>query len=190
MTNDSSETTRRLAELIFEAGLLKRIQRTGYAYLGASAESVAAHSFITAVIGYVLSQMVDTADIGKTVLMCLFHDLPEARTGDLNYVQKQYVTANESKALADLTSEIPFGGDMASLITEFETGETPESKLAKDADQLALMIDMKALADQGQLPAVRWLESVHGRLETDAGKRLGDQIARLDWDGWWRKIFS
>ncbi len=39
-------------------------------------------------------------------MMCLFHDLPEARIGDLNYVNKKYVQANEEKAIADATEAI------------------------------------------------------------------------------------
>ena len=36
------------------------------------------------------------------VLLCLFHDIPEARTGDLNYVNKKYVKVAERKAVEDL----------------------------------------------------------------------------------------
>jgi len=79
---------KRIAEFLFEIGMLKRSPRTGYQFLGTGGESVADHSFRTAVIGYVLASMEPDADRSKVILMCLFHDFPEARTGDHNYVNK------------------------------------------------------------------------------------------------------
>ena len=80
-----------LVNFLFEVGMLKKTPRTGYQFLGSGRESVAEHSFRTAVIGYLLSLQEPEADVQKTTLMCLFHDIHEARTGDHNYVNKQYV---------------------------------------------------------------------------------------------------
>ena len=38
--------------------------------------------------------------------MCFVHELPEARTGDMNYVNKKYVTVNEEKAVQELTTTL------------------------------------------------------------------------------------
>ena len=79
----------RLADFLFEVGMLRRTPRTGYQFLCTGAENVAEHSFRTAVIGVVLARMAG-ADVGRTALLGLFHDLHEARTGDFNYVAKIY----------------------------------------------------------------------------------------------------
>jgi putative hydrolase of HD superfamily len=92
--------------------------------------------------------------------MCLFHDLPEARVGDLNYVQKQYVSADEVKSLGHTLDGIPFGTDIGALIQEFNDNQTLEAHLAHDADQLALLVDLKSLEDVGYRTPRSWLPHV------------------------------
>jgi len=92
---------RNIANLLFKAKILKNIPRSGYHFLGVGKESVAEHSFGTAFIAYVISQIEPDVDALKLISMCLVHDLTEAKIGDLNYVQKKYVTADENKAVAD-----------------------------------------------------------------------------------------
>ena len=88
-----------IADFLFEVGMLKRTPRSGFQFLGTGKETVAEHSLRCAVIGYTLSRMSDKSDTSRVVLMCLFHDLVEARTGDLNYVNKRYVIADEKSAV-------------------------------------------------------------------------------------------
>ena len=94
-----------IADFLFEVGMLKRTPRSGFQFLGTGRETVAEHSLRCAVIGYVLARMSGDISTERVVFMCLFHDLVEARTGDLNYVNKKYVQANESAALRDMTEE-------------------------------------------------------------------------------------
>ncbi|MDO9630796.1 MAG: HD domain-containing protein, partial [Humidesulfovibrio sp.] len=47
----------RLADFLFECGMLRKTPRTGYQFLGSGAENVAEHSFRTAVVGFVLAKM-------------------------------------------------------------------------------------------------------------------------------------
>lgn len=77
-----------IANFLFEAGMLKRTPRSGFQFLGSGVESVAEHIFRTTYIGYTLGKLVLDVNVDRLVKMCLFHDLPEARTGDLNYVNK------------------------------------------------------------------------------------------------------
>jgi 5'-deoxynucleotidase YfbR-like HD superfamily hydrolase len=117
--------------------------------------------------------------------MCLVHDLPEAKTGDLNYVQKKYVTADENKAVEDITRDLPFGQSLADLLYEFNSGQSVEAKLARDADQLALILDLKALSDIGYNPPKKWLPFALKRLETKTGQDLAESIMKTEWDAWW-----
>ena len=179
-----------IINLLFEAKKLKDIPRTGYHYLEAGNESVAEHSFMTAFIAFVMAQLHPDVDAEKLVAMCLLHDLPEARIGDLNYVQKQYVTADEDLAIKDLTANVPFGSKISDLIAEFNQGITLEARLAKDADQLCLILDLKALADVGHNPPKKWIPHVVDRLETDTGKTLSKTILQTDSDAWWLEPFT
>jgi len=174
-----------IVNLLFKARILKDIPRSGYHFLGAGKESVAEHSFSVSFIAFVMSQMEPDVDALKLIAMCLVHDLPEAKTGDLNYVQKKYVTVDENKAVEDITRNLPFGSSLADLINEFNAGRSLEAKLAHDADQLALILDLKALSDIGYNPPKKWLPFALKRLETKTGQTLAQTIMKTEWDAWW-----
>jgi len=58
-------------------------------------------------------------------------------------VNKKYVVADEKKAVRDLTKTLPFGNELMDIINEYEEGTTPEALLAKDADQLEMILALK-----------------------------------------------
>lgn len=165
--------------------MLKKTPRTGYQFLGSGKESVAEHSFRSAIIGYILSKEAPGADTGKITLMCLFHDLHEARTGDHNYVNKQYVTVDEDRAVKDLARGLPFGDEIISLTDEFNRAETLEACIARDADQLDLMMELKEQKDLGNRYAEEWLFYAEKRLLTEYGKRMANEISKTDSTDWW-----
>jgi len=176
-----------IVNLLFEAAFLKRIPRSGFQFLGMGHESVAEHSFLTTFIGWVLAQSVPEVDATRLLPMCLLHDLPEARTGDLNYVQKEYVIPEESKALADLCSRLPLGAGIKDLLEEFNAGVSLEARLAHDADQLAFLLELKLLADQGYQPPHKWIPHVKKRIQTEVGQELATTVLALESDEWWLK---
>ena len=180
---------KRIAEFLFETMLLKRVHRTGYQFLGPGKESVAEHTFGVMCIAWTLARMVPEADEGRLLAMCLIHDLPEARMGDLNTVQKKYVTADEKMAVAHMTRDLPFGTDIRALLNEFNARQTIEAQLARDADQLAFLLDLKSLSDMGYAAPDKWSKYVKARLQTAAGIDLSESIAKTEWDSWWLKLF-
>ena len=179
----------RIAEFLFETMLLKRVHRTGYQFLGPGKESVAEHTFGVMCIAWTLAQQTPEADTSRLLAMCLVHDLPEARMGDLNYVQKRYVSANEAMAVDHMTQGLPFGPDIRTLLDEFNACETLEAQLAHDADQLAFLLDLKSLADMGYAAPDKWAGHVKERLQTTAGINIAEGIASTEWDSWWLKLF-
>ncbi|WP_319526351.1 HD domain-containing protein [uncultured Desulfosarcina sp.] len=179
----------RIVEFLFETMLLKRIHRTGYQFLGPGKESVAEHTYGVMCIAWTLARLTPSADAARLLTMCLVHDMPEARMGDLNYVQKRYVDANEKLALEHMTRGLPFGEDIRSLLDEFNDGETLEAQLARDADQLAFLIDLKSLSDMGYAAPEKWSGHVKERLRTSAGIEIAECIGRTEWDSWWLKLF-
>lgn len=179
-----------IADLLFEAKILKDIPRAGFAFLGAGRESVAEHSFAAAFIGFVMSKLEPQADAYRLLAMCLLHDLAEARIGDLNYVQKKYVTADEKQAIEDATQNVSFGDEISGLIDEFNQQETIEARLAHDADQLAFILDLKSIADVGARSPEKWLPVVRNRLKTGLGANIADEISQRKWDAWWMDGYS
>ena len=176
-----------IADFLFEVGMLKRTPRSGFQFLGTGRETVAEHSLRCAVIGYVLARMSDSLCTEKVVYMCLFHDLVEARTGDLNYVNKKYVEADENAALQDMTSGLPFGSEIRTLTIEFNERDTPEAQAAHDADQIEMILQLKELGDLGNRYSNDWITAAMKRLRTDDGKRLARSILNTDFSAWWFK---
>lgn len=165
--------------------MLKRSPRTGYQFLGSGGESVADHSFRTAVIGYVLASMDPHVDRDRVILMCLFHDFPETRTGDHNYVNKKYVVVDEAKAVQDQMDGLPFGGEVSELIAEFNRQQTDEARMARDADQLDLVLELKEQLDLGNSQAAEWIAFARKRLMSEAAKRLAETVMTTPRDAWW-----
>ncbi len=176
---------RGLVNFLFEAGMLKKTPRTGYQFLGSGSESVADHSFRTTIIGYILSLEKGEVDTLKVLLMCVFHDIAEARTGDRNYLNKRYVKVDEELAISDLTKNLDFGDKITSLLKEFNMGETMEAKIARDADQLDLILELKEQLDLGNRYASEWLRYSMERLKTEEAKKLADEILKTDSTEWW-----
>jgi len=174
-----------IANFLFEAGMLKRTPRSGFQFLGTGAESVAEHIFRTTYIGYALGRLAQNINVEHLIKMCLFHDLPEARTGDLNYVNKKYVKADEKKAVKDLAATLPFGKEIEELVMEYEEGKTKEALLARDADQLEMILALKEYKDLGNTYAEEWLTFSMKRLQTDSAKELARVILETDSSLWW-----
>jgi putative hydrolase of HD superfamily len=181
----STSPRKNIVNFFFELGMLKRTPRSGFQFLGTGRESVADHTFRVALIGYSLAQLEEGIDLFKVVMLCLFHDVPEARTGDMNYVNKRYVKVDEKKAISHLAETLPFGADFKALMAEYRSGETREAELAHDADQLELILSLKEENDLGNSYARKWIEFAVLRLRTDAGKEFAQEIMKTDSTAWW-----
>ncbi len=179
----------RLAKFLFEAAMLKRTPRTGYQYLGSGEENVAAHSYGTAIIGMVLSEMAKDVDRCRLICLCLLHDLLEARTGDLNALNKLYEEPDEEAAAEDMARDLPFGDRIRELLSEYRTGQSREALLAHDADQLDMLLSLKEQQDLGNPYAPRWIKFVKRRLKTPEARRLAEAICETDWASWWLDKF-
>ena len=146
-----------IVDFFFEAGMLKRTPRTGWQFLGSGGESVADHVFRTTMIAWALARLDGTVEAERVVGMALVHDLPEARTGDLNYMNQKYVQADEERASEDLARGLPFTEELQGLLTEFREEQSPESLLVHDADQLELLLSLKEQLDIGNSQAEDWI---------------------------------
>lgn len=174
----------KVAHFLHEVGMLKRTPRTGYQFLGSGSENVAEHSFRVAVIGYVLAGMAE-ADQTRTVFMCLFHDLHEARVGDMNYVNRMYNKTDDKGALKDALAGTGLEEYIIPLFEEVEETDSKEACLARDADQLDLILNLKEQQDLGNKYAAKWLECALERLCTTQGRELGEKIIKADHTDWW-----
>ncbi|MGA2527143.1 MAG: HD domain-containing protein [Smithellaceae bacterium] len=176
-----------IVNFLFEVGMLNKTPRSGYQFLGSGRESVAEHILRTIFVGYSLCKMDKSLDESRVLKMCLFHDLPEARTGDMNYVNKKYVEVDEEKAVQELTESLFFGSDIKAVIDEFSRKETKEALIALDADQIALILQLKEYGDLGNKYSEEWIKYALQRLNTKEAKELAGEIIKTDSSNWWFK---
>ena len=190
MTENQQERTReqRIVDLLHEVGMLKLTPRSGYNFLGSGSESVAEHSHRTAIIGYVLARLCG-ADAAKTAMICLFHDLGEARVGDLNYVNQRYSRPEEEEAVADAVDGTGLEAEILEFWRAHDRGRqpdaAPEERLARDADQLDLLLNLKRLSDLGNPYAMKWFDATEQRLMSDEARSLAQIIRTTDHTDWW-----
>lgn len=181
---------KQIANFLFEARILKDIIRSGYAFLGSGKESIAEHSFMTAFICFTMSRLDPGIDAEKLMSMALIHDLPEARTGDLNYVEKKYTRRDEAKAISDATIDLSFSKEIKTLVEEFNLGKSKEAQLANDADQLSFILELKKLKDLGAKGPEKWLSLIIQRMKTKIGRQIARNIIKTGWDEWWMNNYS
>ncbi len=181
--------------LIQQAGTLMQMPRQHTKHLGNTFDTVASHSFHVAVIAYCIARMegLNHEEALKAMAMGLFHDLVEARTGDIDFVGKHYTTTDEEKAVKDQFSDTPFSKDLTELIEEFEERESIESKCAKDADSLEQMYLEWALSWQGNKLAERWIKGDYKDrvpfMKTKSAKKLAMEMKTSTPQEWWWSQF-
>lgn len=181
-----------LARFFFEAGLLKRIKRSGWWVAGVKdPESVAEHSFRTALLGYVLA-LLEGADPFRTAAICMLHDLPEARIGDLHRVNDLYLDSTQAqrRALAEQLAPLPEActRELESLYEEWELGESLEATVAKDADLLECLIQAREYQAQGCSSVQEWINNTASRLCTASAKTLAKSCVEGDPKEWWHLL--
>lgn len=175
----------RIVNFLFEIGMLKRTPRSGWQFLGTGSESVADHVYRTTLIAFTLAHLENGVDSDRAVQLALVHDLPEARTGDLNYMNQKYATADEERASVDLTRGLPFADELESLLAEYRAESTPEAILVHDADQLELLLSLKEQRDAGNPQADEWVPFVLRRLRTQSGREIAQKVLSGHSSDWW-----
>ena len=176
---------KKIANFLFEVGMLSKTPRSGFHFLGTGEQSVAEHINRTSFIGYVLAQMEPGINVLKVLKMCLFHDISETRISDLNHVHQRYVERKEHSAVKDISDSIPFGRDIFDTLHEYEKRKSREAMVVKDADTLEWLLALKEQVDTGNTRALEWMLDGVKRLKTDNGKLLAEAIMETNSNDWW-----
>ncbi len=157
--------------------------------------SIADHLGGVVLIGRALAHIGKKADkkINQETLdgLCMWHDAPETRYGDISRDRRKYILINENKARSDEFGALPWGEEIISLIERFEAGgENLEVKLAKDADALYVIATIQEFLSQGiriNNPDQR-MNATLKRLSTDEGFALGQAMAKAEPSQVWEVV--
>lgn len=168
-----------LPGFLYEACSLKTIPRSGWLKLGIKdPESVAEHSFLTAVIAFFIGmrEFGSLEEACKCAVAALFHDIHESRTLDLHRLAKRYVSANEERAKDEQLS-FDEGEVVKSIIDRYK-------EIVRDADRLELFIQSRVYGMAN--PDAR----VYGdniELKTETARKMLEDLKNTD-PRWWMKF--
>ncbi len=188
----SKKQDTKLLNFIAEAGMLKRVRRSGWWVLGIKdAETVAEHSFRCAVIGYIIACMEKISPY-KVLLMTLFNDMHEARINDLHKMSERYIKLRkaEDKAFAEQISSLPkkIKNELSGMRAEYKRQNTKEGIIARDADILECLIQAKEYEEHGYKEAFKFMRKAPSFLKTKSSKKLWSTAKTMNLNEWWEKL--
>ncbi|GAX59522.1 metal dependent phosphohydrolase [Candidatus Scalindua japonica] len=181
-----------IVNFLFEVGFLKNVERSGWRLFGNKApESVAEHSFRCTILGYILAKL-ERVDASKVIMMCLFHDVHEARTNDLHKIAQRYINLEEGgeKATQEQLGSLKgaIGDEIGDVLSELTNQKSRESIVARDADILECAMQAREYQVQGFDAAVDWLDRADDRLRCESSKKLLSILIQSDPNEWWKRL--
>ncbi len=177
---------------LFEMGNIRYIDRMWRRLYTKDFANLAEHHFRTFWIAMIIAaheqaqgQPIDTGKIAKLVLV---HDITESRTGDVDYLSRQYVERNEELAIHDMLSGTSLEEEFLQLWQEYEQRDSLEAKIVKDADNLDVDFELAEQAAKGCPLQSAWTKNRHfvaeKKLYTATARKLFAQIAETNPHSW------
>ncbi|HZE87827.1 MAG TPA: HD domain-containing protein [Methylomirabilota bacterium] len=169
------QNLKRDLEFLYEIGSLRFIDRTWKQFLP-NRQNLTEHHFRVVWIALILARMEKVANTDKILKMALLHDVSESRTGDVNYLQRQYVLRDEEKGIKDILANTVLADELFTLWQEYEKRESIEAKIVKDADNLDVDFEVQEAKAEGNTVIKDWekIRQVVGeeKLYTKSAKKM------------------
>ncbi|MDK2795843.1 MAG: hypothetical protein PWQ22_1170 [Archaeoglobaceae archaeon] len=159
-------------KFLHEVGSLKLTPRSGWLKIGIeNPESVAEHSFRTAIIAFLLAEKSGEGleRCLKAAFYGLIHDLHESRTTDLHKIAKRYVKVDEEK--------------LENEMMKFQIDFSDVEKYVEDADMLELAFQAVEYSVMNKY-AIEFAKNVE--LKTEVGKKIYESLMSRKDPRWWR----
>ncbi|MBC7581714.1 HD domain-containing protein [Aeromicrobium sp.] len=180
---------KRDVEFLYELGALRLMPRQWSRFHMPAVANNSEHMFRVTWIALVIAAReggeLDTAKIMK---MAMLHDIAESRTGDVDYLARQYVTRDENSALEDMLTDTSMRAELAQMWQEYEARQSPEAKIVKDADTLDIDFELCEQASSGHTLPAQWKSQRDQvgktRLFTDSAKKLQQEIWNTNPHAW------
>ncbi len=184
--------TKHALNFFAEAGLLKKVKRSGWWVAGIKdPESVAEHCFRCAIIGYYMAHK-EKADPYKVLVMTLFNDIHESRINDLHKMGHFYIDFKEAekKVFKDQIKNFDRGmkKELEGFRGEYDRQSSKEAVVARDADILECLIQAKEYYDRGHSGAKKFLTRAPQHLKTKTAKTLWRDLKKWNSHHWWQNV--
>lgn len=160
---------------------LKFLQRQGWKDRGLNADTIASHTYSAIVIGWVLAHQAGVK-VDKVIEMLTVHDLVMAKMEDVTpnsgkYDQKRNLEEEAKSKIAKLLPK-NIQKKYLDLFDEFNAQETPEAKIAKQADKLETLLQGEAYEIETSDTTIldEFLETYKNAFTTKLGKQIFQQI--------------
>ncbi len=143
-----------LFDFFYLASELKRVPRKGWkSKVGIEhPESVADHSYGTAIMAMVLSD-IHSLDTGKILKMALLHDLAESIIGDFmpDEISKENKKTAEDEAMNEIFAKLPenIAQQYENIWNEYTLVNTKESVLLHEIDKFEMAIQAVKYSSEG-----------------------------------------
>ena len=187
---------RRIVNFFFEVGTMRRLPRIHRQTLLVDdvTDTIASHSYRVALIGWFLAKE-EKVDPYKVVMMCLLHDLGEARTGDHNWVHKRYIKIFDEEVMKEQLGDLPHK-DLLVIAEEYHARKSKEAIVAKQADILDQILLLREYEWQGNKEAPDWLkgrpkEGVKNKLtelKLKSSRKLAEEMFKTPPSQWWANL--
>ncbi|MBU1446371.1 HD domain-containing protein [Patescibacteria group bacterium] len=180
-----------IVNYLFELGMLKKLFHNGPQVVGVNhPDTISEHCHRAAVIGFILGEM-EGVNSEKVATMLIFHDGPEARIGDHNKIAQRYIdnVEIEKKVIEEQVVDLPkeIGEKIKNYWFSQENKDTPEGRVAYDADILETALQAKEYLDLGY-GTEGWIENVKQNAKTESAKKLIAEIEKTKFTDWWKGL--
>lgn len=163
-------TLKKILKVFLTLQWAKELPRQGFIAMGfkrSEADSVAAHSWTTAILAYFLAVELKKEkvkiDPEKTLKMALFHDMAETIVGDVGTFVKGMAKGAfarvEEEGLKWLVNDLPTKDEIVTLVNEYMDRKSVEARVCKVADNLDALAQAKGVP--AAFPALKYFKEVY-----------------------------
>lgn len=179
---------KRNLDLLYEVGCLRFIRRSWQRFLNVDFQNLAEHHLRVIWIALILASEEKKINTEKLIKMALAHDIAESRTGDVDYLQRQYVDRKEELALKDVLAKTSLEKEFLELLKEYEKRDSIEAKIVKDADNLDVDLELREQEVSGHPIKKEWAQTrkfvAAKKLYTKQAKKLWKEIQTSNPHNW------
>lgn len=175
-----------IIEFFFQCAHLKQLFRQGWLQRNIpkeTCESVADHSFSTAILAYIIAEeYFPELDSSKAAVMALIHDLPEVYAGDItpdDNVPIEEKRLVEQESIKRLFSNLTNGRKYLKLWEEYENQSSEEAKFVKQIDKLEMALQALVYEHHGFTNLEDFFQDARRRISDPRIKKILEDAIKI-----------